>query len=86
LYWTRDTLFQTSVPVVMTRLRFEKMVQYFHLNDSSTNAARGTLQHDKIHHVRPFLDKLITNCKAQYNLPREVSVDEAMVAFKGRQV
>ena len=34
--------------------------------------------------IRPLLSPLLANFKAAYTLHRELSIDEAMVGFKGR--
>jgi hypothetical protein len=67
----------------MKRVRFEKLVQYLHLNDSSA-APVPNQRVDKLLHVRPYLDTLNRTFKAQFKLTRDVAIDEAIVAFKGR--
>ncbi|XP_033731237.1 piggyBac transposable element-derived protein 4-like [Pecten maximus] len=84
MYWSSDWMFQTSLPTIMTRLRFEKLAQYFHLNDSTTNPPKGSDGHDKLHHVRPVLDTIQGTIASQYPLHQDCAIDEAMIAYKGR--
>lgn len=79
LYWSTEWLLRTSVPNIMTRHRFEKLMQYFHVvNEENKNP------NDKLWKVRPVYDKVLKNCQEKYNPHCEISVDEAMVGFNGR--
>lgn len=40
--------------------------------------------HDKLCHIRPILDDILQKCTNNYNPHREQSVDEGMIAYKGR--
>ncbi|XP_033726264.1 piggyBac transposable element-derived protein 4-like [Pecten maximus] len=84
LYWSQDWLFKTSLPCIMTRPRFEKLLQYFHLSDSTTVIPRGQPGHDKLHHIRSFMTNVQTYIRREWNLGRDVAIDEAMIAYKGR--
>ena len=44
----------------------------------------GTPEFDKLYKVRPLLETIRKNSQNAYSPNREVSVDEAMVLFKGR--
>ncbi|XP_013407355.1 piggyBac transposable element-derived protein 4-like [Lingula anatina] len=84
-YWsTREELHQTSISKVMPRKRYEELTSYFHLNDSQSNPARGQPGHDKLHKVRPIIDNAKEQFFSHYSPSRNLSVDEAMVKFKGR--
>ncbi|XP_064600751.1 piggyBac transposable element-derived protein 4-like [Liolophura sinensis] len=82
-YWTRDNLCEIpAFTKIMTRLRFKKILQYFHCNDVE-NPPRGDPVHDPIHHVRPIFDVVQQNLHDNYNLHKSVSVDEARIPFRG---
>ena len=68
----------------MRRDRFDKISQYFHINDSRHNPPRLRPGHDKLHHVRPVHDAILRCCLENYNPHQNVSVDEAMIKFRGR--
>ncbi|XP_067845828.1 piggyBac transposable element-derived protein 4-like [Heptranchias perlo] len=84
MYWSNDSLFG-SFPIkdLMTRDRFEKMLQYYHINDNTTNPTRGHLGHDKLHNVRPVLDAVLEACRTVYFPHRENSIGEATTGFRG---
>lgn len=73
-----------GLPSVMTRERFERICKYFHLNDTRNNPPKGQDGHDKLVHIRPFIDAIQEKCLGNYNPPKEQSIDEGMIAFKGR--
>lgn len=68
----------------MTRTRFERISKYFHMNDITQNPAQGQPGHDEECHIRPFLEKVSETCFENYHPHKEQSVDEGMIAFKGR--
>lgn len=84
-YWSSDWLFgKLFMPNIMKRDRFDKLMQYFHVNDCSNMVPRGSPGHDKLYPIRPILDGVLKTCLANYNPHRNSSVDETMVAFRGR--
>ena len=85
MYWSTDYMFgNLFVPNVMPRDRFDKICQYFHANDSTENPRRGQPDHDKLHHIRPIMDIVNKRCQRMYHPHQNTSVDEAMIAFRGR--
>ncbi|XP_041365689.1 piggyBac transposable element-derived protein 5-like [Gigantopelta aegis] len=85
MYFSMDAFFRpTGMSDRITRDRFDKLCQYFHVCDISTNPDRGQPGHDKLAHVRPFLEAIRVQCRTQYSPHCETSIDEAMVAYTGR--
>ncbi|MCG8074811.1 MAG: hypothetical protein JAY75_01030 [Candidatus Thiodiazotropha taylori] len=85
MYWSTDSLFgNLNIRRVMKRDRFDKISQYFHLADRRRNPQQGQPGHDKLHLVRPVLQAVQDACLRNYNPNQNVSVDEAMVKFRGR--
>ena len=85
MYWSSDHLFGNfPVKAIMIRVRFEKILQYFHASDSAQNPGRGQPGHDKLHCLRPDIDVIQENAMLQYHPHRENATNEAMVAFRGR--
>ena len=84
MYWSED-LFFGGFPIanVMTRDRFEKLQQYFHVADR-TGYDRTDPHRDKCHLVRPMLIFISEACLENYIPHKEQSVDEAMIAFRGQ--
>lgn len=87
-YWSQGDrlwLYETpSFSKVMIRDRFELILQFLHANDNAKCIPRGQPGHDPAHKVRPILDLLNVNFKTAYNPGRDLTVDESMVGFKGR--
>ncbi|CAI8029910.1 PiggyBac transposable element-derived protein 4, partial [Geodia barretti] len=69
---------------VLSRDRFSLIMKFLHLSDNSQYIPRGQPGHDPLYKIRPLLSPLLANFKAAYTLHRELSIDEAMVGFKGR--
>jgi len=84
-YWKRDEVCHYA-PVArrISRNRFFDIQRYLHFADNSTLAAPGTPEYKRLGKIQPIIDSLLGRFQAVYNLHRDVSVDEAMVAFKGR--
>jgi hypothetical protein len=85
LAWTTNRLFRHQVfGDIMTRDRFERILKYFHVNDTTTNPPRGEAGHDRLALVRPTIDQVNRNCLENYLPSKEASIDEAMIAYRGR--
>ena len=67
----------------MTRDRFEKLNQYFHVADH-TGYDRTDPNRDKCDLVRPMLTFISDACLENYVPHKEQSIDEAMIAFRGQ--
>ena len=84
-YWVTSWPFATpTFSSILKRDRFSLLMRFLHLNDSSKYIPKGEPGYDALYKLRPFADPLIANFRAAYTLGREVSVDEAMIGFKGR--
>ena len=84
-YWSSDILLGVSGIVDgMPIDRFKVLLQCLHLNDNTEMKRPGDPDYDRLHKLRPLLTKGKQNCLNQYNPHHQVSIDEAMVGFKGR--
>ena len=79
--WPFATLTFSSI---MSRDRFSLLLRFLHLNDSTKYIPKGEPGYDPLYKLRPFVDPLIANFKAAFNLGHEIAVDEGMIGFKGR--
>ena len=85
MYWSSDPLLRVSaIADVMSKGRFQKLSQYFHLNDNSAAVPKGQPEYDALFKVRPLLDAITVNSRAHYFPGRDISIDEAMIKFNGR--
>ena len=84
-YWSNHPLLGAKGIVAgMSYRRFRVLLSCLHLVDNTTAIPRGQDGFDKLHKVRPLINIIQTNMMDCYNPHREVSIDEAMVGFKGR--
>lgn len=83
--WVTSWPFATfTFSSIMSRDRFSLLLRFLHLNDSTNYIPKGEPGYDPLYKLRPFVDPLIANFKAAFNLGREIAVDEGMIGFKGR--
>lgn len=84
-YWSSNILL--GCPEIVSNWpyqQFRALLSNLHFNDNSTAVPRGEPGFDKCHKIRPILEKVAKNCLTKYHPNRELSIDEAMVGFKGR--
>ncbi len=84
MYWSNSSkhkLIGSSFGEIMTRNRFIQIRRYLHFSDDAQVAAH---RDDKLYKVRLLLDSLRKSYQEEYIPHKEVSVDEAMIPFKGR--
>ena len=84
-YWKCDDHFHYA-PIAsrISRDRFFELRRYLHFVDNSTLASPGSEGYDKLGKVWPLINAVVSKCQSLYNVHRDVSVDEAMIKFKGR--
>ena len=58
--------------------------RYLHLKNSQQQAPRDDPNYDPLYKLRPLVDMCHHNFLAHYVSAREMSIDEAMVKYKGR--
>ena len=81
-YWQTSEIFHYS-PIAsrISRDRFSEISRYLHFVDNTILSPPGTQEYDRLGKVRGILDMF----KAQFlAIHKEVSIYEAMVAYKGR--
>ena len=87
LYWADDkNLNVPGVSEVMTKARYEKLSQYLHLVDDTQALPHDNPNYDPLFKVRPLLTMINANSLGAYIPGRELSIDEAMIGFKGRSL
>ena len=84
-YWKKDDTYHYS-PIAsrITRDRFFELHRYLHFADNSTLAPPGSPEYNKLGKVQPIIDSLSQSFQEVYSPGKNVSVDEAMIPFKGR--
>ena len=85
MYWSTDPFIgNTGIQNVMTKNRFEELSQYLHFANSETEPQREDANYDRLFKIRPILSIVLENNQNAYEPSKNLSVDEAMIAFKGR--
>ena len=86
MYWqrTHPLIATTGMSAVMSRVRFEQIYHYLDLANSSDQVPLGQPGHDKLFKVSKLLDLVIPKFESEYAVHQSVSIDEAMIPFKGR--
>lgn len=84
-YWSTDPLLHYS-PIAdrIARDRFEEISRYLHFADNNVLPKRGESGYTRTQKVDPILTAMKTNCSKLLKPHRQLSVDEAMIPFKGR--
>ena len=88
-YWSEDEpfFFQPEIAKVFPRNRFLAIARYLHLNDNTNMPAQNDPAH-KLFRVKPLVERLennFMNCfKNYFPDSRFLSIDEAMIKYKGR--
>ena len=72
-----------TAPIYMPT-RFKQIYRFLHFRDSENEVAAGKSGHDHKLKVRNLLDLLSPLFLSQYHTHEEMSVDEAMIPFKGK--
>ena len=84
-YWSSDPLLECNgFKAIMSRDRFLQILMFFHINDNAFDFPREDSRHDRLFKIRPLMDHLIAGWQRHFYPGREVSVDESMIAFKGK--
>ena len=85
LYWSKDSFLSVpSIQKIMSRKRFEKFQQYLHLNNHENMLPRGNQAYNKLFWVQTLFDVISRAFGDKYRPSKFVSIDEAMVKYKGR--
>lgn len=85
LYWPSDENFYIErVARVMSIKRFLKIVRFLNLNNNENMPGRNSQNFDKLYKIRPLLSHLQAVFTKLFYPARYLSIDESMIAFKGR--
>jgi hypothetical protein len=79
MYWEEGWR-QEYVVKAFSRHRFQELQRYFHIAEPTPAGTKHTV----IDKIKPLYDGCLTTFKAYFIPPRELTVDETMVLYKGR--
>ena len=81
-YWSTDPVIATPlINKVMSRNRFELLLKFWHFADNTT-AEPG----DRLGKLKNIVDSLLNRFQSIYYPEKQLSIDEAMVLWRGRLV
>jgi hypothetical protein len=81
--WTTDeTIRRAVLTAAMARNRFAHILQFIRFDDKSTRVQRKA--NDKLAAIREVWDRFAENCKKLFEPFEDMSVDEQLVAFRGK--
>ncbi|XP_062593965.1 piggyBac transposable element-derived protein 4-like [Saccostrea cucullata] len=84
MYWSENPFVgNAGFKTCMTRTRFEKLLQYLHINDNDAQAPAGSPNFDRFHKIRPLINMTRENFKKVYKPGKCQSIDEGMIRYKG---
>ena len=84
-YWSTNPAYGCQwISSTMPQTRYLKLSQYLHIRDNHNMPPRGQPNFDRLYKLRDLLDLLPTSFRAAYRPAQDLSVDEAMIGFKGR--
>ena len=84
-YWNKDAVYYYSpVASKITRDRFLELNRYLHFADNLTLRPPQSPGYDKLGKVRPIINMIGDRFAAVCTPGLEISIDEAMMPFKGR--
>jgi hypothetical protein len=84
-YWTREPVMELKgFRTIMPRWRWEQIWKSLHLNNKRLEPKPGSANFNQLYKVQPLMELLLNNWQENYYPGQEVSVDESIIAFKGR--
>lgn len=84
-YWSSDGLF--GVPGISAGMpidRCKALLHCLHLKDNSKAVPRNQPGHNGLHEIRTIIKRLRETWRTVIHPPKEQSIDEAIIGFKGR--
>ena len=84
-YWKQnETYHYTPVASRISRNHFYELHRYLHFADNSTLSPPGIPTYNKLGKISPIHEMITERIAAVYYPAKEISIDEAMIPFKGR--
>ena len=85
MYWSkRPVLYSSIFGQCMSRIRFEQIQTFLHLNDNTLQQDRNAPNVDKLHKIRPLITHMERKFASLYYPGKNLAVDESMMPWKGR--
>ena len=84
-YWQKDEVYHYS-PIAnrISPKRFFEIHCFIHFANNATLPPSGSSGYDKLGKIRSILTSLTERCSTVYEPGQDLSIDEAMIQYKGR--
>ena len=85
MYWSSSVvdLAPSLIRNVMSRDCFRQLLRCFHVNAVDPSLVTRTPNYDRLYKVRKLLDLVFPLFESAYTTHKELSIDEAMIPYKG---
>lgn len=80
-YWKTSILYKNSIPLYMSRNRFELILSVIHVSDNNNVPVNN-----RLHKIQPLVDILVEKFNNVLIPEKNVCIDESMVPFRGRLI
>ena len=85
-YWAKDPTFSYHpISDKISRKRFEEISRYLHFVNTDLLPKRGQRGYHRLQRVKPVIEMLRERFMAVYRPGVNISIDEAMIPFKGKK-
>src|SRR6267154_948832 len=84
IWRNKDILHDSYLSKIMSRDRFRAISKRIHFVDNTLDPGRGKPNYDPLFKIRPMIDLFNTRAADLYKPKQQLSVDEAMIKFKGQ--
>ena len=85
MYWdVNEFIGNIGIKKTFTSNRYQKVMQHLHISDRASELPRNDPNHDKLHKIRPVLEMVNETFRDHYKPSKNQTIDEGMVAYKGR--
>uniref|UniRef100_A0A1B6M803 PiggyBac transposable element-derived protein domain-containing protein n=1 Tax=Graphocephala atropunctata TaxID=36148 RepID=A0A1B6M803_9HEMI len=79
--WSNDSTCPEFFSAVMSKKRFQTLVQALRFDDRNTRAARKRI--DNLAPIRELFERFVTKCDEAYSISEYATIDEMLEAFRG---
>ena len=84
-YWSTSWPFNTPhFSKLLSCDQFPLLLKFLHLSDNTKQVAQDQPGYDKLFKLRHFMDPLIRSFHEMFIPQQQLSIDEAMISYKGR--
>ncbi len=84
MHWSNNFLLRLGIKKVMARDDFFNILRFLHCSDNDQAIPRGQVGYNRLNKIGDLVGMFVANWQKYFYPSREISVDECIIAFKGR--